>query len=37
MSLDIKQSEGRKQFDEEFDRHMEDVVVKKDKIDLGDG
>jgi len=37
MGLDIKQSEGRKQFDEEFDEHMEDVVVKKDKLDWKNG
>lgn len=34
MGLDIKQSEGKKRFDEEFDKHMEDIVVKKGKLDL---
>ncbi len=34
MDTDIKQPEGRKKFDEEFDKHMEDVVVKKDKLNL---
>ncbi len=37
MSLDIKRSEGRKGFDEEFDKHMEEVVVKKEKLDWEDG
>ena len=34
MSLDIKQNEGRKKFDEEFDEHMKDVVARKEKLDL---
>lgn len=34
MDLDIKQSEGKKGFDKEFDEHMEDVVVKKEKLNL---
>ena len=33
MDIDIKQSEARKKFDEEFSRHMKDVTVKDDKMD----
>lgn len=37
MNLDIKRSEGKKEFDDEFDRHMKDVVAKKEKLDWEDG
>jgi len=37
MNLDIKRSEGRERFDEEFDRHMKDVVAKKEKLDWENG
>lgn len=31
MGLDIKRSEGRKQFDEEFDRHMDESTPEEKK------
>ncbi len=31
MDLDIKRSEGRKEFDEEFDKHMEKVTPEERK------
>ena len=37
MDLDIKQSEGRKKFDEEYDRHMRKVTAREDKLDWRDG
>ena len=37
MDMDIKRSEGKKRFDDEFDEHMKDVVAKKEKLDWRDG
>ena len=37
MDLDIKQSEGKKKFGEEFDRYKKDIVAKKDRINWENG
>ena len=36
MSLDIKRSEGRKGFDEDFDRHMDESTPEEKKRYLED-
>lgn len=37
MDLDIKQEEGRKRFDEEYERYMRDITAKRDKINWENG